>query len=44
MLDFSILVDYFDMFLDGFKVTLLASFTALIASFIIGAIIAVMHM
>lgn len=43
MLDFSILVDYFGMFLDGFKVTILASLTALIASFIIGAIVAIMR-
>lgn len=43
MLDFSILVNYFDMFMDGFKVTIMASIIALIASFILGAIIAVMR-
>ncbi|AXI10720.1 glutamine ABC transporter permease [Oceanobacillus zhaokaii] len=43
MLDFSILVDYSDMFWDGFKVTIVASLTALVASFIIGTIIAVMR-
>ncbi|MFS0613733.1 amino acid ABC transporter permease [Lederbergia ruris] len=43
MLDFSILVDYSDMFWDGFKVTIVASLTALVASFIVGTIIAVMR-
>ena len=43
MLDFSILIDYFDMYWDGFKVTVIASLIALIASFILGAIIAVMR-
>ncbi|WP_458415358.1 amino acid ABC transporter permease [Schinkia sp. CFF1] len=43
MLDFSILVNYFDMFMDGFKVTIMASIIALIASFTLGAIIAVMR-
>ena len=43
MLDFSILINYFDMYWDGFKVTLLISLIALIASFFIGAIIAVMR-
>lgn len=43
MLDFSILINYFDMYWDGFKVTLLISFIALIGSFFIGAIVAVMR-
>ncbi len=43
MLDFSILVNYFDMFMYGFKITIIASLVALVASFIIGAIIAVMR-
>ena len=43
MLDFSILVDYFGMFWDGFKVTIISSLIALVASFIIGAIIAVLR-
>ncbi|MED4350781.1 amino acid ABC transporter permease [Schinkia azotoformans] len=43
MLDFSIVVNYFDMFMDGFIVTIMASIVALIASFILGAIIAVMR-
>lgn len=42
-LNFSILIDYFDMYRDGFVVTLTISFIALIASFIIGAIVAVMR-
>ncbi|GIN57455.1 glutamine ABC transporter permease [Lederbergia ruris] len=42
-MDFSILVDYSDMFWDGFKVTIVASLTALVASFIVGTIIAVMR-
>lgn len=42
-LNFSILVDYFDMYWDGFKATLMISFIALIASFFIGAVIAVMR-
>jgi len=43
MLDFSILIKYFDMYWDGFKTTLMISFIALIASFFIGAIVAVMR-
>ncbi|AMQ07451.1 MULTISPECIES: amino acid ABC transporter permease [Sporosarcina] len=43
MLDFSILINYFDMYWNGFKVTLLISFIALIGSFFIGAIVAVMR-
>ena len=42
-LNFSILVDYFPMYWDGFKATLMISFIALIASFFIGAVIAVMR-
>ena len=43
MLDFSILINHFDMYWDGFKITLLISLIALIASFFIGAIVAVMR-
>ena len=42
-MDFSILIDYFDMYWDGFKVTLMISLVALIGSFFIGAIVAVMR-
>jgi putative glutamine transport system permease protein len=42
-LDFSILINYFDMYWDGFKVTLMISLLALIGSFFIGAIVAVMR-
>ena len=42
-MDFSILINYFDMYWDGFKVTLLISLIALIGSFLIGAIVAVMR-
>ncbi|MEK4566368.1 amino acid ABC transporter permease [Alkalihalobacillus sp. FSL R5-0424] len=41
MINFSILINYFDMFLEGFKITLFASFLALIGSFVLGAIIAI---
>ncbi|MEK5071348.1 amino acid ABC transporter permease [Sporosarcina sp. FSL K6-1508] len=43
MLDFSILINYFDMYWDGFKVTLMISFIALIGSFFFGALVAVMR-
>jgi aspartate/glutamate/glutamine transport system permease protein len=43
LLDFSILTDNMDAFLEGFKVTLIASFIALICSFILGTLIAVMR-
>lgn len=43
MLDFSILIDYFDMYWYGFKITVTASAIALILSLFIGAIIAVMR-
>lgn len=42
-MDFSILINYFDMYWDGFKVTLMISLVALIGSFFIGAIVAVMR-
>lgn len=41
MLDFSILTENLDMYLDGFKITLLVSFIALIGSFVLGTILAV---
>ncbi|WP_019243855.1 MULTISPECIES: amino acid ABC transporter permease [Bacillus] len=41
MLDFSILIDNLDMYLEGFKYTLFASFLGLVSSFIIGTIVAV---
>src|SRR4051812_26098318 len=40
---FSILTKYFDMYWDGFIATLKISLIALVASFILGAIIAVMR-
>ena len=43
LLDFSILIDYFDMYWYGFKITVTASLIALVASFVLGAIIAVMR-
>jgi putative glutamine transport system permease protein len=43
LLDFTILIDYFDMYWYGFKITLKASVIALISSFFIGAFIAVMR-
>ena len=43
LLDFSILIDNFDMYWYGFKITITASVIALILSFFIGAIIAVMR-
>ena len=43
LLDFSILIDHFDMYLYGFKITVTASAIALILSLFIGAIIAVMR-
>lgn len=41
MLDFSILSENMDMFLEGFKTTLYVSFLALIGSFILGTIFAI---
>jgi putative glutamine transport system permease protein len=43
MLDFSILINNLDTYLEGFKNTVLASIIALVGSFIIGVIIAVMR-
>ncbi|MGG3574617.1 amino acid ABC transporter permease [Bacillus gobiensis] len=41
MLDFSILTNNMDMYLEGFKFTVLSSIIALISSFILGTLIAV---
>ncbi|WP_342564206.1 amino acid ABC transporter permease [Paenibacillus sp. FSL R7-0345] len=41
MMDFSILTDYFSLYLEGFWGTVLSSVLALIGSFVLGAIIAV---
>lgn len=41
MLDFSILSENMDMFIEGFKNTLFVSFLALIGSFVLGTILAV---
>lgn len=41
MLDFTILTENWDMFAEGFKVTLLCSLLALIGSFLLGTILAV---
>lgn len=43
MLDFSIIVEHLEMFLEGLKVTIIASVISLVASFIIGTIVAVMR-
>lgn len=43
MLDFSILTSNLDLFLEGFKITIVSSVFALIGSFILGVIIAVMR-
>ncbi|MGE6489267.1 amino acid ABC transporter permease [Paenisporosarcina sp. NPDC076898] len=43
MLDFSILTDNMDLFLEGFKITVIASLIALVCSFILGTLIAVMR-
>ncbi|MCK6256560.1 amino acid ABC transporter permease [Fictibacillus sp. KIGAM418] len=43
MLDFTILIDNFDTYLDGFVNTLKASLLALVCSFILGVIFAVMR-
>ncbi|UQZ34794.1 glutamine ABC transporter permease [Paenibacillus sp. PK3_47] len=40
-MDFSILTDYFGMYMEGFKGTVLSSVLALIGSFLLGAVIAV---
>lgn len=43
MLDFSILMNNMDLYLEGFKYTIIASLIALVASFVLGTIIAVMR-
>lgn len=43
MLDFSILTDNMDLFVEGFKITIIASLIALVCSFILGTLIAVMR-
>ena len=43
MLDFSILIDNLDTYLEGFKNTIFASLIGLIGSFVIGVIVAVMR-
>jgi putative glutamine transport system permease protein len=43
VLDFSILVDNMDMYLEGFKNTVMASLIALIGSFLLGTLIAVLR-
>ncbi|MDE3838260.1 glutamine ABC transporter permease [Bacillus methanolicus] len=43
MMDFSILTKNIDMFLEGFKNTVLASVIALAASFLLGTVIAIMR-
>ncbi|MFD1174743.1 amino acid ABC transporter permease [Paenibacillus puldeungensis] len=43
-MDFSILIDYFGTFMEGFKGTVLSSLIALIGSFLLGAVIAVFRM
>ncbi|MBV7507948.1 amino acid ABC transporter permease [Bacillus sp. sid0103] len=44
MLDFSILTDNIDAFLQGLKITIIASLIALLSSFILGTLIAVLRM
>ncbi|MFX3672927.1 MAG: amino acid ABC transporter permease [Paenisporosarcina sp.] len=43
MLDFSILTNNMDAFLDGFKITIIVSLISLLGSFILGTLIAVMR-
>ncbi|WP_257143985.1 amino acid ABC transporter permease [Bacillus sp. AFS002410] len=43
MLDFSILTDHMEYFLDGLRVTILTSLIALLCSFILGTLVAVMR-
>ncbi|EPD50236.1 amino acid ABC transporter permease [Paenisporosarcina sp. FSL H8-0542] len=43
MLDFSILTDNMDLFVEGFKITIIASLIALVCSFLLGTLIAVMR-
>ncbi|CAM4454813.1 amino acid ABC transporter permease [Paenibacillus phoenicis] len=40
-MDFTILTDYFDVYLEGFRGTVLSSLLALVGSFVLGALIAV---
>ncbi|WP_339301420.1 amino acid ABC transporter permease [Paenibacillus sp. FSL K6-2441] len=40
-MDFTILTDYFDVYLEGFQGTVLSSLLALVGSFVLGALIAV---
>jgi putative glutamine transport system permease protein len=41
MLDFTVFTDHFDMYMEGFGITILSSILALIGSFVLGTIIAV---
>ncbi|RFU64847.1 amino acid ABC transporter permease [Peribacillus glennii] len=41
MLDFTILTENFDIYLEGYKTTIIASLIALVASFLLGTLIAV---
>ena len=43
MINFSLLTSNIDLFLEGFKVTILSSVSALIGSFILGVIVAIMR-
>ncbi|WP_257131732.1 amino acid ABC transporter permease [Bacillus sp. AFS017336] len=43
MIDFSILTDHMEYFLDGLRVTILTSLIALLCSFILGTLVAVMR-
>ncbi|MFB7141333.1 amino acid ABC transporter permease [Gottfriedia sp. NPDC056225] len=43
MIDFSILTDHLEYFLDGLRVTILTSLIALLCSFILGTLVAVMR-
>jgi putative glutamine transport system permease protein len=43
LLDFSILTNNLDLFIEGFKITIIASLIALVSSFILGTLIAVMR-
>ena len=43
MLDFSILIDNLDTYLEGFKNTIFASLIGLVGSFVIGVIVAIMR-
>ncbi|QQZ09723.1 amino acid ABC transporter permease [Heyndrickxia vini] len=43
MLDFSVLTNYFDLYLDGFLQTIKVSLIGLIGSFVLGVIVAIMR-